>query len=131
MATINYSGSGLAQEEVPWSSDRLNVLGSKQSRPRGLMPLVASGAPSLSVLRGKVKAARCGSRKPVCLVLAGACLGIVPSVEQLKKLGVINMEERKVQVPEGLPVFQPWAGGPIVGPSLKATLDFTFRGIQC
>jgi hypothetical protein len=57
VAAINYPGSGLTQEEVPWSSDRLYVVG-QQDRPLGLMPLVADGAQSLSVLRGKVKEAR-------------------------------------------------------------------------
>lgn len=99
------------------------------------MPLVADGAQSRSVLRGKGKG--CGSRKTMCPLLAGACLGIIPSVKQLKKLGVINMEERKAQIAEGLPVFQRWAGwgdggglGSIVRPLLKAALDFTFREIQ-
>lgn len=107
MAAINYPGSGLTLEEVPRSSDRLCVVGQK-NRPLGLMSLVADGAQSLSELRGKGKG--CGSWKTLCPLLAGACLGIIPSVKQLKKLGVINMEERKAQIPEGLPVFQRWAG---------------------
>lgn len=57
VAAINYPGSGLTQEEVPWSSDGLYVVG-QQDRPPDLMPLVADGAQSLRVLRGKVKEAR-------------------------------------------------------------------------
>lgn len=64
----------------------------------------------------------------MCPLLAGACLGIIPSVKQLKKLGMINMEERKAQIPEGLPVFQRWAGGSFVGLSLKAILEFYLQG---
>lgn len=111
-----------------WNSDELYVAG-QRNRALVLSLRVADGSESQCTER-KVKTARVGGQSEDQCSCAHCLQVHVWAPCQLKKLGVINMGERKAQLSEGLPVFQSWVRGPTMQPSIKVTPNFSFRGTQ-